>query len=127
MFNPDEFCLDSCEKCEYHINGQCYGKKMEELADKIKEVFPNIDCFVEDGILQITFDIHDNINEIGPFRNAAVLDLNPRNGGIAEMYANIYPVEDAPIGPVYSRVDGGPIREEFPKQKYMIIPERVLW
>lgn len=109
------------DDCPYHANGVCRLKEMEDIAEKIRELFPNVQCDVEDGSLQIWFDIIANAENCGPFKEAGAVLLSPKNGGAAKVIADIMDYDDPTKNEV--RTSSG----QHPVQHYMINPEMVTW
>lgn len=109
------------EDCLYYVDGACKLKEMDEIMERINKLFPNVQCYVDDGYLQIWFDVVDSAENRGPFKQAGTVLLNPKDGGKAIVAADIMdyddPTKDVP------RVHPG----QCPVQKYMIDPERFVW
>ena len=114
-------------ECEYMVEGECKFNELQDLVERIKKVFPNADCYVEDGALNITTSVVANQIDGPVFENATIVSLSPNDGGKAYFYADIFPVEEAPVGPYTASTNGGPWEEIHPIQKWMINPECFIW
>lgn len=109
------------DNCFYYANGACRLKEMNDIAKRIRKLFPKVRCYVEDGSLQIWFDIIANAENCEPFKEAGAVLLSPKKGGESVVYADVMdyddPTKDEP------RVHPG----QYPVQKYMVNPERLVW
>lgn len=116
---PDSDCVK--DDCHYYVDGVCRLKEMEDIVRGIRKLFPNVQCDIDDGGLQIWFDIIANAENCGPFKKAGAVLLNPKNGGTAKVIADIYDYDD----PTKDEVRTHP--GQYPVQHYMINPEMVTW